>query len=256
MRFDLDPLVWLLVFLRVSALLAVFPIFSMRHFPVQLRIALGALVAFLVAPLVTVPATTLTTFFSVLGLVIMEISVGLLLGFISRFIFFALDFAGGLIAAQIGLVFTPDPDPFTATETQTPGMILYLLAVMLIFSMDLHHWLLVAFQRSYAMAPLGGARLGEALLSGVIQRSATLFVAAVQVTAPIIAVSFIITLVFSILGRTVPHMNVFAESFSVRSLGGLAIFGLSLQLMAHQILAYLRQLPEDLLRVAQLLGGA
>ena len=34
---------WLMVFLRASAMLAVFPIFSARNFPVQLRLALGAL---------------------------------------------------------------------------------------------------------------------------------------------------------------------------------------------------------------------
>ena len=32
----------LMVFLRVSAMLAVFPVFSAQNFPVQLRLALGA----------------------------------------------------------------------------------------------------------------------------------------------------------------------------------------------------------------------
>ena len=33
---------WLMVFLRASSMLAVFPIFSARNFPTQLRLALGA----------------------------------------------------------------------------------------------------------------------------------------------------------------------------------------------------------------------
>lgn len=40
----------LMVFLRVSALLAVFPIFSAPNFPVQLRLALGVFLAVLVSP--------------------------------------------------------------------------------------------------------------------------------------------------------------------------------------------------------------
>ena len=46
--FDLTN--WMLVFVRVSALLAIFPIFSMQNVPVQMRLALGALVSFLIAP--------------------------------------------------------------------------------------------------------------------------------------------------------------------------------------------------------------
>ena len=50
-------------------------------------------------------------------------------------------------------------------------------------------------------------------------------------------------------------MNVFIESFSFRVLAGLAVFGLSLNLMAQHVVNYLRRLPEDVLRVAQLLGA-
>jgi flagellar biosynthetic protein FliR len=69
------------------------------------------------------------------------------------------------------------------------------------------------------------------------------------------AVSFIISLVFSVLGRAVPQMNVFSESFSVRPLVGLSVFGLTLDLMSEHIVNYLRRLPEDMLQVAQLLGA-
>jgi flagellar biosynthetic protein FliR len=69
------------------------------------------------------------------------------------------------------------------------------------------------------------------------------------------AVSFIVTLVFSVLGRAVPQMNVFFESFTVRTLAGLSVFGLTLQLMSEHISNYLRRLPEDMLNVAQMLGA-
>ena len=82
-----------------------------------------------------------------------------------------------------------------------------------------------------------------------------IFVIALQLAAPLMAVSFIISLVFSVLGRAVPQMNVFSESFAVRPLVGLSVFGLTLDLMSEHIVNYLRRLPEDMLRVAQLLGA-
>jgi flagellar biosynthesis protein FliR len=78
---------------------------------------------------------------------------------------------------------------------------------------------------------------------------------ALQISAPVIAVSFVITLVFSVFSRAVPQMNVFSESFSFRIVGGLIVFGFTLQLTAQHVLNYLRRLPDDLLRVGQLLSG-
>jgi flagellar biosynthetic protein FliR len=126
---------------------------------------------------------------------------------------------------------------------------------MLWLSLDMHHWMLAALQKTYAYLPVGGAHLSEPLLRDVISRTSQTFEIALQMSAPLLAVSFIISLVFSVLGRAVPQMNVFAQSFSIRILVGLSVFGLTMQLMSQHIINYLRRLPEDVLRVAQLLGA-
>jgi flagellar biosynthetic protein FliR len=243
---------WMMVFVRLGALLAIFPLFSSHNFPVQVRLALGALVASLVAP--TLPPAPFhgLSVWEIVGRMIGEVGIGLVLGFVSRMVFYAIDFAGGIISTEIGLTFSPNLNPFSNTQVDSPGLTLYFLAAMLLLTLDMHHWLLVAFQRSYAVLPVGHAHLSEALLADVLGRTSQIFVLAVQLSAPIIAVSFIISLVFSVLGRAVPQMNVFSESFSFRILVGLAVFGLSLNLMAQHLLNYLRRLPDDLLRIAQL----
>jgi len=50
-------------------------------------------------------------------------------------------------------------------------------------------------------------------------------------------------------------MNVFTESFAFRTLAGLAVFGLTLHVMAQHITNYLHQLPEDVVRMALFLSG-
>lgn len=248
-----DPLNWIYAFLRASALIAVFPLFSAMNFPVHIRVALGVFTSFLVAPMLPPPPPPIHLF-TLLGTMIMEICVGLLLGFISRFVFYAVDFAGGVISSTIGLQFTPNPDPFTSTATQAPGLILFWLTGMLMFSLNVHHWVLVAFQRSYELVPIGGVHLHEPLLIDVITRSSRIFSIALQISAPVLAISFVVSLVFSILGRAVPQMNVFTESFSVRTLVGLIIFGFTLNLMAQHLLSFMRRMPDDLMSVARLAG--
>ena len=58
---------------------------------------------------------------------------------------------------------------------------------------------------------------------------------------------------FQRLGTT--QMNVFVESFSVRVLVGVFLFGFTMSLSAREISNYLKQLPNDFVMVTKLLGG-
>lgn len=246
---------WMMAFLRVSAVLAVFPIFSARNFPVQLRLALGAFVAALISP--TLPAGSIDglDLWGTVGLMMKEVGVGLLIGFTSRMVFFALDLAGSVISTEIGLSMPAGMNPLSDAQSVVPGMVLYYFAAMLWLTLDMHHWMLAGLQKSYTYLPLGGPHLSGLLLTDIVARTSQTFVIALQLSAPVMAVSFIISLVFSVLSRAVPQMNVFAESFSIRILVGLTVFGLTMELMAQHIVNYLWRLPEDMLRVAQILGA-
>jgi flagellar biosynthesis protein FliR len=245
-----------MVFLRANGFLALFPLFSSHGFSIRLRVVLGMALSVLVAPLLPPMDSAKLTLPDLMALMVAEVSVGFFLGFVSRMVFYTIDFAGALAATEIGLSISPNPNPFTSTQSDTPGLMLYFLGLMVFFSLDLHHWLLVAFQKTYEVLPVGGVHLHEVALIDLINRTSRMFVAGIQITAPIIAVSFLVNLVFSLLSRAVPQMNVFSESFPVRIVCGLAVFGLTLDLMAQHVLNFLRQVPDDLVRVAKLLGTA
>ena len=70
-----------------------------------------------------------------------------------------------------------------------------------------------------------------------------------------LAVSFVVTIVFGVLSRAVPQMNVFVLSFPFRIVGGLVVFGFTLQLASQHVINYLNRLPDDLLTLAQLIGA-
>jgi flagellar biosynthesis protein FliR len=252
---DFDFFNWMMVFLRASAMLAVFPIFSAKNFPVQLRVALGGLMAALICSSVPSAQKAATDLWGLAGQMGTEIGGGLMFGFASGLVFFVLDIAGGIIGVEIGLSLPADLNPLSQGQSTAPSMVLYYLASMLWLSMDMHHWMLAAFEKTYVLLPMGGAHLSSVFLTNIVERTGQIFLVALELAAPLMAVSFIISLVFSLLGRAVPQMNVFQESFSVRPLVGMSVFGLTMELMAQHIMNYLRHLPEDMLQVAQMMGA-
>ena len=96
-----DLFTWMLVFIRVSAMLMLFPVFSITNVPVLVRVALGALTAFLIAPMVPALDVSGADLWKIIGLMSLEACYGLLLGFVSKLLFFALDIAGAIIGAEI-----------------------------------------------------------------------------------------------------------------------------------------------------------
>jgi flagellar biosynthetic protein FliR len=251
---SLDPVNWMLVFVRASAFLLVLPIFSAPNIPRRVRLALAALLAALIAP--GLPAFTLRPegFVGWISLFAVEVFAGLSIGFVTRMVFYVCDFAGRLITNEMGLNMASVFNPMAGESTQAPGMILFYFSAAVLMSLDLHHWVLVGFQNTYTLLPVGTAQLQEALFNNIVMHTGQVFVVGVQMAAPLMAVSFVIMLVFSILGRAVPQMSAFMESFAVRALGGLIVFAMSLDILAQHLLNYLRRLPEDMLRVAKFLG--
>lgn len=246
---------WIFAFVRAGAFLTLLPVFSAASVPVTLRVLLAAMLAFLVGPtLGPVPASP--GFFSSIGRLVAEALIGLTLGFTTRLVFGAFEVAGQLITSELGLNLSSIVNPISTAPTQAPGMMLFLLATVLMFALDLHHWLIVGFVKSYAVLPVGGAHLREAVFEHLLKQTANMFVIAIQMAAPIMAVSFVVTLVFSVLGRAVPQMNVFSESFALRITAGLVVFALTLPLIAEHMSNALRRMPDDVLRVAQWLGAA
>jgi flagellar biosynthesis protein FliR len=250
-----DVTTWFVVFVRFSAYVLLFPVTAAQSIPATVRLGLSALGAFLIMPLV--PAVNLehASLYPLIKLFFCEVTIGLTLGLLSRFIFYAVEMVGSIISTECGLMLSSNFNPVTSTFGSAPGVLLHWMTLILLLALDLHHWIIVGLQSSFEIIPAGGLHLGEAVLFEIVTRASRMFLIALQMTAPILAASFIVTLVFSLLGRAVPQMNVFGESFPARTTAGLVVFGLTCTLMAQHIVNHLNRIPEDFIRVARMLAA-
>ena len=243
----LDLLIaWLLISIRASAFIMLMPGLTGQPMPVMLRLALALALATLLAPLIPLPGPSPTTMLALIGSVGAEVLVGLLMGFVGRMAFFATDMGGRIIATEIGLTATPGVDAPTASSEPFASL-LHRFGVVLYFGVGAHLLVIGVFTRSFHFAPPGLAGLNPAAADQLIVITAKTFAVGVQLAAPFIAMNFLLTLAFGLLGRTVSKINVFMLSMGARSLVGLAMLSAAATLFARFLLAAFERLPSDML---------
>jgi flagellar biosynthesis protein FliR len=146
-------------------------------------------------------------------------------------------------------------NPGSNAAAPITSTLLYWLGVITFFGLDIHHWILVFFIRTYSVLPMGAAHGSEDLMRNVLVHTGWILSAGIQVAAPIMAVAFLVTWVFSMLGRAVPQMNVFSESMPIRVLSGLFVLAMSMRFIGDHTANFLRRIPDDFVRIAQILGN-
>lgn len=244
-----DIFIWMMAFVRTGGLFAMLPVFSGRGMPVQVRVALAAALAWIVAiTLRTEPVLPSDLGGLVLSLA-HELIIGLIMGLGTRLVFFAIEVAGALISTEMGLSMNSQIDPISQNSPTSIGLAMFYLGALIFLLSGTHHYVLAAFVRSFELSPPGllswKASAGEVF----VRATGNIFLVAVQIAAPIMAVNFVVTLTFAILGKAAPTMNVFAESFAARILIGMTVLGLTMGLTAQLVLGELRHVPELMLRL-------
>ncbi|MFA6286558.1 MAG: flagellar biosynthetic protein FliR [Opitutaceae bacterium] len=151
-----------------------------------------------------------------------EVLLGLAMGLVIRTALSTAELAGRLIAGEVGLTAAPGFDVPVPSQEPLPSFI-GMFGGLMFFLLHAHEGVLAAFARSFALAPAGAGGLNPLAAETLVRAVAELLELALRMAAPFIALNFVITLGFSILGRAVPKMNVFILSYSLRSLFGLLL---------------------------------
>jgi flagellar biosynthetic protein FliR len=240
---------WLLAFLRSTGLLLLLPAFSGRNIPIPIRVGLAAFLACTVGGYVPMQATLPGDIGSLILISAHEFLVGLLMGLGVRLTFYALEMAGQIISTEIGLVMSSQIDPLSQSQSTPISTALFYFGSLLFLITGAHHAVFVAFVRSFELAPAGGVAGSQNAGDVFVQATGNIFLIALQIAAPLLALNFIITLSFAILGKAAPGINAFSESFGVRIFAGLALLGLTLGLTAQTVLSHLTRAPELMLRL-------
>ena len=221
--------VFLLILLRVSALLIVAPIFGHRLYLARAKVGLALMVSLVVFPLVDgleVPEGFLPYAVMMVG----EVMMGLVLGYVVLLLFIGIQFAGQLSGLQMGFGIVNVIDPASHDQVSIIGQFLNILAILMVLTLDGHHVILNGLLSSFDAVPLGGVVLKAPIAHKLIALSSEVFVIAIKISAPILIALFLISTAMGVLARTVPQMNVFIVGFPVQLAVGMSMLVATLPL--------------------------
>jgi len=213
---------FLLVFCRITAFFVTAPLLSMRGVPAQFRIGIAFFMALFT--FMSLDAELMEIDAAYVLLVLREVLIGILLGFVAYMFFTVVQISGSFVDMQMGLGIANVIDPMTGAQSPLIGNFKFMLAILMFLALDGHHYLLTAIMNSYDWVPLDNAfftRIYEGSISTFLLKTlTTMFVLAFQLTAPMIVALFLVDVGLGMLARSAPQFNVFVLGLPIKSMIG------------------------------------
>ena len=156
-----------------------------------------------------------------------EAVIGLALGLTLQFCFEAAQFAGQIFGLQTGFSLVTLLDPQTEADSPSLSVLVRLMALLGFLKLDVHHWALRGITASFSYLPPGGGGNLRWLGAGLVDAAAGLWLAGLQMAAPVLAVTVLADLALGFLGKVAPQLPATLAGLPFKSLVGLGVIAAS-----------------------------
>jgi flagellar biosynthetic protein FliR len=148
---------------------------------------------------------------------------------------------GELVGFQMGLSLAHVIDPQSGMDSSALAQFHYFLGTLIFLAVDGHHWFFRALVQSFQVLAPGEIHLQAGLFTAFTTLTGNMFVIAVKLSAPVMAVLLFTQIAMGILAKAVPQVNILMTSFPITICVGLVFLGFSLDFF----LPYFRSLFEE-----------
>jgi flagellar biosynthesis protein FliR len=217
-----------LALVRISGVVLFAPFFSSNALPARTKAVFVLAVAYLLAPVVaSLPsARAEITFTAILG----ELAVGLVYGLSLALLNEMLLFAGQIAGVQFSFSLVNLMDPSSPIETPLLGEIFQLMGTLVLLAAGLDRILLASLVRSFRAVPLGTYALAPATGLAIVRAAGGVFVAALELAAPVLAATMLVEIAVALMGRLSPQLPVMNLTVPMKTLTGFVVLSGSLAL--------------------------
>lgn len=248
---------FLLILLRVSIILFLFPIFGSRVIPVLAKAGLSLVMSLCLYshvyadPLLFPDKAVMAPI-----VIISEFFIGLCLAIGVRLFFASVQVAGVVAGFQIGFSMINVVDPQSGSQVSVMDQITFWVVLVIFLIFNGHHVMIKGLVESFQIMPIGKSfYFDKGLFDMVIQFGSDIFSLALKIGAPIIASLFFTSVAFGIVSKFAPQINVMIVAFPVKIVVGLFIFGLMLEVAGYFTRDYVTDFYGIMVHILNFLAG-
>jgi flagellar biosynthesis protein FliR len=212
------------LFCRIGSCIMLMPGFSNERIPVNIRLFMALAVTLALTPLLSPdvrPSFIHATPMELIRLLLSEVLTGVMIGFLGRIFFAALETLATSIAMSIGLSSALGVPLEEAESLPAISTLITLVATALLFLTDLHWEILRGIVASYQTLPVSegfGAQFSLVQIADSLSKS---FFLALRISSPFIVFAIIVNLSVGLTNKLTPQIPVFFISTPFVVMGGL-----------------------------------
>lgn len=210
-----------LALVRLSGMVLFAPFFSSDALPARMKAVFVGALAFLLAPLVAAlpDANVSLGFAPLLG----ELGVGLVYGLSLTLLTEMLIFAGQIAGLQLSFSLVNLLDPTSSIQTPLLGDLFQLMGTLVVLAAGLDRILIASVVRSFRAAPLGEFALTQPTALVLVRAASGVFLAAVELAAPLLAATMLVEIAVSLVGKLSPQLPVVSITVPLKTVTGFTI---------------------------------
>lgn len=248
---EVEILLFILTFIRITALIAAFPIFGMQGVPNSTKVLLSLIIGIVLFPSVKVLNSQfqhgIDTGFLWLGF--RETMIGIILGSIARLYFMSINVAGQIMSNSLGLSTAQVFNPMMGSQANTLEQFQLTFAMLLFLGFNGHHVLLTAINESFKIIPMSFDMIKwEGVKTAAVMGSDILSLG-LRLSAPVVVALFLTQVCMGVIGRVVPQVNVLVTSLHLTIIIGLFVIFMTLPFFLEGVHEMERQMGEYLFRI-------
>lgn len=215
------------LFCRIGGCLMLMPGFSSRRVPVNVRLFIAFSTTLALMPLLSIEVDKDVSGLQPVALIrlfVSEMLIGVLIGFLGRIFFGALETLAGAIAMSIGLasalaVPMEENEPLPAISS-----LIMLAATALLFLTNLHWEVLRGLCDSYSVLPVSGLFNTQVNLAQVGDCLTKSFLISLRISSPFIVYALIVNLAIGLAAKLIPQIPLYFITVPAVIAGGLFLF--------------------------------
>ena len=245
-----------LIFMRMSGFLLFNPLLGRSNLPAMVKTGMALVLSILVFGMAGTGVPQPDTLVELAFRLLLELGIGLVLGFVMRVVFSVVQIGGEVIDTQMGMTMAQIYDASSQANLSVTASLLNILLILDFFAENGHYTLMRLLTTSGELVPYGAAALGDGVYAYVIELFLACMLLAVKLAMPILAAELLGEVGMGVLMKAIPQINAFVINIELKVIIGLLLFFLLLTPINEFLLELESGMLSELGRILRLIGGA